>query len=203
MELALHAAIGAALKVEPIQMRIVCANIRFRDKIDMLRTLVDVSSLSDEEKHQAKVKLRKLGRQGSRRNMVAHDPFVSDTQSKGVKFLTTQAKGEYGTTDVVWPLLRFQQEQRALQGHADFLDCLEQRFKRKPLTHQNYVDALRPFLDWNMGLDWKPVNSPPPSERTTGPNPANSLSQLDQVHPDSGLTNSKKIAQTPDKREEE
>jgi hypothetical protein len=155
MELALRDAIGAALNVETVRLQILCANIHFRDKTHILRTLVDVSSFSEVEKRTAKNKLRKLTNHAAKRNMIAHDPFMADGEIDGVRFITVKAKGEYDTPKVVWLRQRFAQEDYALKGYTKFLECLEQRFKTKPLTQQltqqNYTHVLRPFLYMDMG----------------------------------------------------
>ena len=78
MELSPHAAIGAALQIEPVQLQILCANIRFRDTIHILRTLIDVSQFTASVKDDAKRKTRKLGNHARRRNILAHDPFLPD-----------------------------------------------------------------------------------------------------------------------------
>jgi len=202
MELALRDAIGAALKIEPVQLQILCANIRFRDKTDILRTLVDVSSFADDEKRRAKSKIRKLGSHAGKRNMLAHDPFEAHGASKGVQFLTVRAKGEYETPSPIWSLHRFKEEDHALHGYTKFLDCLGMRFKQRPLTKQNYVDALRPYLDMNMGMGWRQVDTPLPLQQITGLASSNSLSQLDQARPGYGPASSEETAQTPDKPRE-
>jgi hypothetical protein len=55
MELSLHAAIGAALQIEPVQLQILCANIHFRDKIHILMTLIDVSQFPAAEKAERQI----------------------------------------------------------------------------------------------------------------------------------------------------
>lgn len=200
MELALRDVIGAALKVESAPLQILCANIHFRDKIHILRALVDVSYFSDDEKRYAKTKLRKLGNHAGRRNMLAHEPFLADPKSKGVQFLTVKAKGEYSTPTIVWSSHQFNQEGRALRSYTLFLECLEKLFKEKPLTYRNYVEALLPYLQGTGQLDVDATVLP--SRHTTEPVPDNSLSQHFQDDPDSDPTNSEKNAQTPDKPQE-
>ena len=88
MELALHNAIGAALSIEVVKLKIVCANMRFGDKTNILRTLVDVSSFSKDEKARDKRKLKALSRHSSKRNITTHSPSPTLILSKtGVEFL--------------------------------------------------------------------------------------------------------------------
>jgi hypothetical protein len=200
MELALRDAIGAALKIEEIQLKILCANIRFRDKTDILRTLVDVaSSFSAEEKKDAKSKLRKLSRHAMWRNMIAHDPFLADSAGDGVVFGTIKAKGAYDASHTRWSIHRFEGEDRALHAYTDWLDCLAARFKAAPLTRQNYADALRPYLD---DVGWQGDMSMP-MRRTTPLALRNSLSRPDPIHPDSGQATPEKDSQIPDKPPQE
>jgi len=202
MEITLHNAIGAALSIENVKLWILCANIRFRDKTDILRTLIDVSHFKDGEKQRAKTRLRKLGKHATRRNMIAHDPFEPDESSKGVKFLTTKAKGEFGTPEVVWSPHRFDEEDRALMGYTAFLECLEKRFKEKPLTQRNYIEALRPYLDASMGLSWPSGPWPEPNEGTAPPNPPDRPSPPDPVRPGSDPTSRTPSTQTPETPED-
>lgn len=146
MELALRDTIGAALNVDSIQVQILSANTRFRDKVDIMRTLVDVSSLPTEEKQLTKRRLFKLGKHAPRRNMIAHVPFLPDGKTGGVRFLTTKARGEYDKAVEVWSPQRFAQEHRALAGYTQFLGSLAGSFRRKPLVLRDYVHTLRPFL---------------------------------------------------------
>jgi hypothetical protein len=57
----------------------ICAHIQFRDKTDILRTLVDIApDFTDEQKGEFKKSLRALGEYAKTRNMVVHSPFVPD-----------------------------------------------------------------------------------------------------------------------------
>jgi hypothetical protein len=193
MEIALHNTIGAALAIEYTKTQILCSNITFRDKTNILRTLVDVSSFTDAEKIGAKSKLRKLSNHATRRNMVAHNAFLPDSQGDGVEFMTTKAKGEYEPSLIVWTMNRFQQEERALVQYHDFLKTLEACFKKKPLTQQNYTSALLPFLQ----TDW-----PVPTPRTVPIELLRSHTQPVPVPPDSGQANEETSPQRPDKPQE-
>ena len=202
MELALRDAIGAALNINPIQLQILSANIRFRDKTDVLRTLVDVSPFPEDEKRRAKARIRKLGGHASKRNMIAHEPFAADPESKGVKFLTVKARGDFQTPDIIWSVHKFTEEGRALGSYKQFLECLESRFRQKPLTQQNYIDALRPFLDIGMGSNWPPAHIDVTMRSTTPLVLAHSQSLPDATHPDCDPATQEETSQTPDKPRE-
>jgi len=79
------------------------------------------------------------------------------------------------------------------------LKTLEQRFKEKPLTNQNYVDALRPFLDMGMGSNFVPFY--PSNRRTSSQGLASLLSQQSQGHLDSDPANQETSSQSPENPE--
>jgi hypothetical protein len=193
MELSLENAIGAALNIESIKLWILSANLRFRDKTNILRTLVDVSSFPQEEKDRTKLKIRKLADRAGGRNMIAHNPFAPDDTGKGVKFLTVKARGDYDAPSVVWLPRRFLEERRVLNGYSEFLERLEKRFKERPLTRQNWTDALLafPYVEW-----------PVPRQRISPQALLYFQSHPLQDMPDSGQATEQKGARTPDKPEE-
>jgi hypothetical protein len=166
MELALHNAIGAALSIEVVKLKILCANMRFGDKTNILRTLVDVSSFSKDEKDRDKRKLKALSRHSSKRNMIAHSPFHPDPSKTGVEFLTVKAKGDFKTPNIVWSPKQFAHEISLISGYGKFLNEIEKRFNKKPLT--DYASALVPFVQ----TDW-----PVPRRRTMSSDLMNVLSQ--------------------------
>src|SRR5947209_8350866 len=85
MEASLHDAIGAALNIEGLKVRILCANMRFRDKLHVIASLVYVAdSFSYEERSEIRKKLRTLADYSANRNMMAHEPFGPDESKTGV-----------------------------------------------------------------------------------------------------------------------
>jgi hypothetical protein len=162
MECSLHDAIGAALNIEAIKLQILCANIRFRDKLHIIASLIDVaSSFSENEKNEMRKRLRILADYSGVRNMMAHDPFGPDQSKTGVEFLTVKAKGKFAIPNVVWSLEKFQNEE-ILVDERQFFENLTIRFKAHPLEIQNYSAVLLPFLDQGQG--WFV-----PTTRTTSP----------------------------------
>jgi hypothetical protein len=155
MELALHNAIGAALSIETIKLQFLCANMRFGDKTNILRTLIDVSSFSKVDKPRYKRKLKALSRHSSKRNMIAHSPFHPDQSNTGVEFLTVKARGEFGTPNIVWSPKRFAQEISVINGYVKVMNDIEKRFSKKPLT--DHASALVPFIqtDWPVPIQHK------------------------------------------------
>jgi hypothetical protein len=192
MESALHNAIGAALEIETIRLWILCANLRFRDKTHILRTLVDVSQFPDTEKDEAKKKLHDLGERALHRNMVAHDPFEPDANGDGVIFHSVKAKGKYQTPDTKWSVQTFTEQDRTSEGYANFLDGLAERFRQIPLTIPNYAGVLRRFLDFQEE-GW-----PEPMQRNTPLALQDSQAHQPQAHTDNDPPTSQTSPQTPD-----
>jgi hypothetical protein len=147
MEAALHNAIGAALRVETVALRILCANIRFRDKVHILSTLIDVAPyVAQASKEQWRKDLRELADYSAVRNMMAHDPFRSDESGKGVEFLTVKAKGKFYLPEIVWDTEKFKNECGQVARYRKFLDELVILFEAQPTPPQNYARALFRFL---------------------------------------------------------
>ena len=188
MELSLRDAIGAALKIEPVKLQIIYANLRFRDKINILRTLIDVSFLPEDYKARAKSKLRKVANHSSKRNMVAHAPFGPDATKTGVQFLTVKATGTFETPNIVWSPRQFAQEITLLGGYTKVIDDIRRRFEEQPLPETSYAKALLPFLQ----TDW-----PVPMRRTMSPALLDAISQPDQGFLGSGQAASQPSSEKP------
>lgn len=191
MELSLREVIGAALKIESVQLQIIYANLGFRDKTTILRTLIDVSPMLGNEKAGAKLKLRKLSKHSAKRNMIAHDRFGPDESKTGVEFFTVRASGTFEIPKVIWKPKQFEQEISLLCAYRAFLNDLEKRFKEKPLTEQSYTAAVHPFVqvDWNV-----------PMRRTMSPVLLDYLSRPPQFL-DTGPASPIQSTQIPEKRE--
>ena len=169
MEFSLQKSIGDALNVEDEKLLILSANLRFRDKTNVLRTLVDVAhGFTDAEKTEKKKKLHDLAEYSSSRNMVAHDRFGPDPSETGVRFYTVKAKGTYSVPDIVWTQKEFNEARARVVEFRHFLDDLANRFKSKPLSQEDYANVFRPFVQ----TDW-----PVPIRRTMSSDLMNLLSQ--------------------------
>jgi hypothetical protein len=147
MENSLHEAIGAALSIEAPKLQILCANIRFQDKTNILRTLVDIApGLPAEEKAELNKSLRELADYSASRNMIAHDPFRPNSAATGVEFLTVKAKGRFELPSVVWNADRFQQEGATVDQYRALLDGLRDRFRIRPLGPESFVQDHMPWM---------------------------------------------------------
>src|SRR5262249_34886748 len=68
MESSLHNAIGAALNIEALKVRILCANMGFRDKLNVIASLVDVApAFSYDERNEIHKKLGTLAKYSANR----------------------------------------------------------------------------------------------------------------------------------------
>jgi hypothetical protein len=190
MEGSLHNAIGTALSIETTKLQILCANMRFRDKIHILTTLIDVAHFfSKEEKAELMKTLRGLADDSGNRNMIAHDAFRPDDEGVGVEFLTVKAKGKFDLPKIVWNADRFQTEGALIGQYRSLLDGLEARFQAQPLPQRAYVDA---FV----------ADTPLPMRHIMSPALLGYLSLQPQVHPDNDQANQEKSAQTPESPQE-
>jgi hypothetical protein len=187
MEGALHNAIGTALSIETTKLQILCANIRFRDKIHILSTLIDVAPIfSNEVKTEFRKALRQLAEYSHARNMVAHDPFRLDASKEGVEFLTVKAKGKFDLPNEIWNVDRFQSECTTIDQYHALLDGLAARFQAQPLPSDALIYAGMPL----------------PMRQPISPALWDSLSRQPQALPDNGQANQEEGAQTPEKLQE-
>jgi len=111
LETCLNAAIQSAMRIHDLMRFILCANINLRQKIMILRVIVDVSNLSDvERKHFDSVLEKILNNALPKRNMFAHVSFRPDKNGVGVEFLQVSAKSIFKLPSPVWSIDDFQRE---------------------------------------------------------------------------------------------
>jgi len=191
MEGSLHNAIGTALSVETTKLQILCANMRFRDKIHILKTLIDVATIfSKEEKAELMKTLSGLADDSGNRNMIAHDAFRPDDEGVGVEFLTVKAKGKFDLPKIVWNVDRFRNEGALIGQYRSLLDGLEARFQAQPLPQRAYADALQ-FADTFL-----------PMRHIMSPALLGYLSLPPQAPLDNGQANQEKAGQTLENSQE-
>lgn len=129
MELCLHDAIGAALRLDSLMQFILCANMQLRDKLNVLRTVVDVSDIPDGMREHFSKRLRELTDYSPVRNMMAHDPFEPNSNGDGVIFSAVKAKGKFDLPPVEWNIKKFQDEQKIVAEYAKDLIRLRDKLK--------------------------------------------------------------------------
>jgi hypothetical protein len=189
MENSLHDAIGAALSIEAPKLQILCANMRLRDKIDILRTLIDIApGFATEEKTKLKKSLHDIAEYSVNRNMLAHDSFRPESAGAGVEFLTVKAKGKFELPNVVWSADRFQQEGKTVDQYRSLLDGLRARFQTRPLGPESFALGRPPWMSTmqSQGIPLALLHS---------------LYHQPATDIDSGPANQEKGAQTPEEPE--
>jgi hypothetical protein len=149
MESSLHGAIGEALVIEPRKLQILCANMRFRDKLNVLATLIDVApDFQTDEKRGFRKKINELAELSAHRNMMVHNPFGPDGAQKGVEFLRVKAKGKFELPNEVWDEARFDAGVTDVHHYQALLIEIATRFHDQPLPPQSYSAALQRFLPY-------------------------------------------------------
>jgi hypothetical protein len=122
MEQAMHLAISAATKLDPLMSTIVCANLTIREKLNILRTLVDTSNIApDERKTSLKALLRDIGEYTPVRNMMAHDFFMVGNNAPSIAFMPIKAKGKFDTPAVLWQESDFVREYAKINAFTEKL----------------------------------------------------------------------------------
>jgi hypothetical protein len=129
MELCLHDAIGAALKLDSLMQFILCANIQLRDKLNLLRTIVDVSDIPKGMREHFAKGLKELTDYSPVRNMMAHDPFEPNPNGDGVIFSAVKAKGKFDLPPIEWNIQKFQDEQKIVAEYAKDLIRLRDKLR--------------------------------------------------------------------------
>ncbi len=140
MELCLHDAVGAGLRLHSLTQFIVCANLHLKDKINILQCVVDVSGLPDKDRDRFKKRLTELSTYSSIRNMIAHDTFRTEGSGNGVEFLLVSAKRKFSLPTEVWTKDRFKKEGEKVEAFAIDWIALRDALKK---SHFDYKRVTR------------------------------------------------------------
>jgi len=94
MEAKLNESIRNGLKLTDLQGLVVCQNLHFKDKLNIVKSLLHVEFFkTKEQKHYGKLLRRIADLSIADRNAIAHDLFMPDDEGDGILFLTVKAKG--------------------------------------------------------------------------------------------------------------
>ena len=149
LEVALHEAIAKAMSLDETMRLVLCANISLRDKINLLRTLVNLSTVSTNEKSKFSKELNNLSNDSADRNMMAHDNFGPDETGLGVQFFQVKAKGAFSLPKVVWTIGDFQSAYARIDGFSEQIVLLSTAFTLAQFTLNNFQwghkDAYAPI----------------------------------------------------------
>lgn len=131
--------ISKGLNLQPMQSAILEANVMFKAKIDIARTLVGVSAIHQEERRKSYTDtLEKIARfYANKRNLVAHNPFVPSEDGKRVRIYRTMAKGDLQFPKIEWSVEDFNRYFAKMDGFYRKLEALEGDVGQSAL-----VDAL-------------------------------------------------------------
>jgi hypothetical protein len=190
LEQQIHEAIGAALGLDETRRYILCANLQLKDKVNVLRTLVQQSSFPIDVKVCTNKELTTI-QNYTHRNMIAHDSFEPDLSGDGVVFFPVKAKKEFSRPLEKWGIEKFKEEGKAIAEIAENVARLKARFSRETTFE------LPPF-GWVDTMQGSPV----PMRHIMSPALLDSLSHSVPMPPSSDPPNQEKIDQTPDKPQE-
>ncbi len=184
LENALNTALAVAMKLDDTMRLILSVNMQFRDKIHTLRTIVDTSSMSADEKSKYKDRLQKIADAGPLRNRMAHENFSSDKDGKGVVFFQVKAKGNFSNPEIIWSVAEFLSVYGEMEEFknetAEFITALS----KSQFTLGDYDDGE----SWWFNLtNEQPMRSTSPSVLQLR------LAQQILSNPDSDLPSQKKV----------
>jgi hypothetical protein len=116
LEEGLNDAIGKGLQLHGTKRFVATANISFRDKLSMVKTLVELKrgDYGNEWADAASSVLNKIGKLAGHRNLIVHTPF-NVAEDGTVQFLKVEAKGRFGLPDIRWTEAMFRQRYREIQ----------------------------------------------------------------------------------------
>jgi hypothetical protein len=125
MEASIKRAISKALGVTELQGVVIGANLQFRDKINILKTALNLGVLirDTDIQHFTKV-LNKIADYAPTRNMIAHDAFGPSADEQGVEFFVIKAKGELRMPTEVWTIADFDEADDLLEDYAVEMQAL-------------------------------------------------------------------------------
>jgi hypothetical protein len=127
LEQQIHEAIGTALGLDETRRYILCANLQLKDKVHVLRTLVQQSSFSPDVKESASKELTTILNY-THRNMIAHEAFELSPDGDGVVFLPIKAKKDFSRPREPWNVNKFQEEGKTIATLAENVTRLKARF---------------------------------------------------------------------------
>jgi hypothetical protein len=129
LETCLNMALQAAMKLHDLIRFILCANITVREKVSILRAIVDISEWPEEERNHFKSVLSDiLEKCVPSRNMIAHEMFRPDATGKGVEFLRVKAKSGFELPSLVWTIADFQRQGEIVEHLATEVARLVEKF---------------------------------------------------------------------------
>ena len=159
LEANMNEAITEALDLNSLQGAIVTKNIQFRDKIHILKALVELQGL---EVTDHKKTLETISTLSHDRNTVAHEMFLADDHGDGVRFIVTKARGKLTFPDVKWSIADFYAKYKEISKLAQ--EMLEMKNELKRITLASLLRKGFASTSIPPGLGLLNPLSPPPQE---------------------------------------
>lgn len=121
LESSLNSGIEKLLMLGTLEGAIVTANLQFRSKIHILKTLMHLKCVESDWRSDALSDLERIGTVNDHwRNTIAHVPFIS--AEDGVQFLRVKAKGKLDFPHTHWTRADFDNMRAEVIGLTDRVD---------------------------------------------------------------------------------
>jgi hypothetical protein len=185
LEQQIHEAIGAALRLDETRRYILCANLQLKDKVNVLRTLVQQSSFPPDVKESTNKELTTI-LDYPNRNMIAHEAFEHAPDGDGVVFLPVKAKKEFSRPRDQWSVDKFQEEGKTIAILTEKVTQLKTRFS-------GTTTFELPIIGWMEAIE----GSDMPIRRIMSPALHDFQSHFVPMPPHSDPPNQEKSDQTP------
>lgn len=128
LEGVLESTIGKVVGLTPLQEAIIVKNMQLRDKISILRAVVNIGPrLNHKEYLAALTAVADVAR--TERNVVAHERFSEDDKGNGIKFSIVRAKGKVTFPDVRWSAEEVLMKTERLFELTDTLDSMRRSIR--------------------------------------------------------------------------
>ena len=114
MEAQLNRTLGRALGLSNLQTVVVTRNVQLRDKLHMVKTLLNLEVFNEEERTTHLKTIKRITNLSTDRNTVAHDMFHEDEKADGVTFFAVKAKGNLEFPDIRWSVRAFAEKAEEL-----------------------------------------------------------------------------------------
>jgi hypothetical protein len=106
LEGVLERTIGKVVGLSALQAAIVVKNMQLRDKISLLKTVINLSPYPKQQEYiDTLTSVADITR--TERNIIAHESFHQDDKGDGVRFMIVRAKGKITFPDIRWSVNDF------------------------------------------------------------------------------------------------
>src|SRR5437764_14681223 len=108
LEEKLNEAIAGVLGIDDTRRFILCANIQFRNKLNILKSFLHTSTLVGADKELFNADLTKMGNLYDSRNTLAHQYFKPAPNGDGIVFAMVHVKGGAAPQETPWTKADFE-----------------------------------------------------------------------------------------------